>query len=274
MPLSSERTDWLPEQQERLLGSWAEQAVDIHCHCLPGIDDGPSTLDDSLRLCQALAEDGITTVFATPHQLGSYGRQNSAKLIRELVGQLQSALSSRGIPLEILPGSDVRIDERLCRLLDQDEVLTVGDIGKHLLLELPHDHFVDPSQLLASLIKRNLQPVMTHPERHRYLQRELERVEAWVDQGAIIQVTAGSLVGDFGEGAYRAAWTLVDEGLVHTIATDAHHVTRRPPRMTAAMLALREQAPGWLVQRMCLENPYRMLSGQFIQPGPIEETIV
>ncbi|TWT37085.1 Tyrosine-protein phosphatase YwqE [Posidoniimonas corsicana] len=262
---------WLPEQRTRLADSDCRRIVDVHCHCLPGLDDGPDSLEDSMRLLSALARDGFTTIVATPHQLGPYDRRNPAGRVRELIDEVAYEAACRGIPIELRPGADVRIDERLLDLLDAGELLTVADQGRHLLLELPHEQFLDPSPLFLPLAERGVQTVMTHPERHRYLRRNLSTVERWVDQGALIQVTAGSLVGDFGEGAYNAAWELVGWGLCHVVATDAHDDQRRPPRMNAAITALREQAPEWAVQRMVHENPHHMLVGDWVTAGQIRE---
>lgn len=266
-----ERNDWRPAQLERLAASAVARTVDVHCHCLPGIDDGPATLQDALRLCSALADDGFTTILATPHQLGTIGRDNTAEQIRRLAAELQEALDREGTPLEVYPGADVRIDDRLLRLLEEDQVLTTGDLGAHLLLELPHEHFIDPVMLFEPLLDRAIQPIMTHPERHRYLRRRLDAVESWVQQGALVQVTAGSLIGDFGDSAFQMGWALIDEGLVHLIATDAHNATRRPPCMTQAIAALSRQAPEWAVRRMCLENPFRVLTGEPVTPGVLSE---
>src|SRR5262245_50854510 len=98
---------WVRDQQNRLDEFDAPRCVDIHCHCLYDFDDGPGTLEDSIALCRALTLDGITTVIATPHQLGRYDRLNSASMIRRAVSQLASELAERDIPLEIYPGGDV-----------------------------------------------------------------------------------------------------------------------------------------------------------------------
>src|SRR5215475_13968790 len=102
-------------QQSRLDRFGVSQCVDIHCHALPGIDDGPRSLDESLVLCRSLMRDGITTVIATPHQLGRYDGQNRAKDVRERVEALQEVLDEKSIPLKILSGGEVRIDERITK---------------------------------------------------------------------------------------------------------------------------------------------------------------
>lgn len=267
----NDQDDWLPAQRRRMSDWSIERSVDIHCHCLAGLDDGPLDLQTAVSLCRALAHDGVTSVIATPHQLGAYDRANSAERVRRSVAELSESLAADGVPLEVFPGGEVRIDERLLSLLEQDQALTLADLGVCLLMELPHGQFVDPAPLFEPLLERSIQPIMAHPERHRYLRDQAHRIEDWVQRGALVQVTAGSLTGDFGRSASRVAWRLLDEGLVHVIASDAHDSSRRAPRMTDAIQALAEQAPEWLVRRVCLENPLRVLMGETITPGILSE---
>src|SRR5215831_6565428 len=124
-------------QKSRLARFGVSQCVDIHCHVLPGIDDGPRSLDESLTLCRSLMRDGITTVIATPHQLGRYDGHNCAKEVRRRVAELQTILDQKKIPLKILSGGEVRIDERITKLLHDDHILTLADGKRYLLLELP-----------------------------------------------------------------------------------------------------------------------------------------
>jgi protein-tyrosine phosphatase len=252
--------DWSPSQRARLADWDVEQSVDVHCHCLPGVDDGPETLKDSLALCRALVADGVTTVFATPHQLGRYDGINTAASIRQALAELQAELSAANIPLVLVPGADVRIDERLVRLVESGDVLTAGPLGRHLLLELPHGLFVDPLPAIAALQERGIQTIMTHPERHRYLAGSTRRLESWVAAGAAIQITAGSLVGEFGALAEQEAWRMVDAGMVSLVASDAHDA-RRPPRLSIALEALAEEVGREYARTVCLENPLQVLRG-------------
>lgn len=114
-----------------------EHYVDIHCHCLPGLDDGPATMSESLALCRALVDEDTTTVIATPHQLGRFSECNDVAQIKEVVLSVNEELRSNAIALRVVPGADVRVDERICRLLEEDKVLTLADGGKYILLELP-----------------------------------------------------------------------------------------------------------------------------------------
>lgn len=249
-------------QRSRLTHFDASASVDVHCHCLPGVDDGPETLDEALELCRALVDDGITTVIATPHQLGRYDGRNAATSVRAACNQLQDELRNRQIPLAVKPGADVRVDERIAGLLKMDEVLTLGDGRVHLLLELPHETYIDPQMLIRLLVSRGLQPIISHPERHEAIRARLSRVTPWLEQGAVLQVTAGSLLGQFGPDAQAAGWRLLEAGTVAIIATDAHDTQRRPPSMTAAAQLI-ERRLGFAAARLvCVENPLRVLQGR------------
>ena len=247
-------------QRKRLEHFGVPRCVNIHCHCLPGLDDGPQTQQEALALCRRLVADGVTTVVATPHQLGRYSRENSPARVRRAVGELAAALARENIPLEVLPGGDVRIDERLLALLDADEVLTVADRGQYLLLELPHEVFLDPQRLLGGLVKRGIQPIMTHPERYPYLRSAWDLMAGWVAQGAAIQITAGSLLGDFGSLAHDMAWEMATRGLVGLVATDAHG-EERPPRLSAAIEVLSAQLGLAFARQVCATNPLAVLKG-------------
>jgi protein-tyrosine phosphatase len=217
-------------------------------------------------LCEALVADGITTVIATPHQLGGYDHVNVAGRIRQAVADLSSELADAAIPLELAPGGDVRVDERLLRLLEADEILTAADGGRHLLLELPHNFLVDPMPIIVALEQRGVQTIMTHPERHRYLANADGRMAKWIEAGAALQITAGSLLGDFGPLANDVGWRLVHAGMVSLVATDAHDADRRPPCLTAALAALEQELGRDGARLLCIENPQLVFTGERIQP--------
>lgn len=249
--------------QETLLQRFGGvRCVDIHCHCLPGVDDGPATPEEALALCRALADDGLTEVIATPHQLGRYAGRNTAAAVREKVAELQRLLLAHDVPLTVRPGADVRIDEQIPRLLDADVVLTLGDSKQHLLLELPHNVFVDPLPLIRTLAARGVRCVVSHPERHGHISRHPRVVLPWVQQGALLQVTAGSLLGDFGERAERCAWDLLAAGLVAIVATDAHDTVRRPPRFAAAAELIEQRFGPDAARRVCCDGPAGVLASR------------
>ena len=230
--------DPTPAQLARRGRFAAEESVDVHCHCLPGLDDGPATMTDAVAMCRLLAADGITTVIATPHQLGTYEGANPPAAVRAAVADLSAALAAAAVPLRVVPGGDVRVDDGLLDHLSADRVLTLADGHAFLLLELPHESLVDLTRIVAGLTAAGVTPVLSHPERHDVLARRVDVALPWVAGGLLMQVTAGSLVGQFGPAAERAGWQMVERGLVALVATDAHDTARRPPSMSAAVDAI------------------------------------
>lgn len=255
-------------QRERLARFRTAQCVDIHCHCLPGLDDGPPAMDDALALCRALVGDGVTTVVATPHQLGRFDGQFTAQDIRQAVDDLNRALEADGVPLTVVPGADVRIDERIPSLLEADRLLTLADGGEHLLLELPHDTFIDPCALIGELTARGVRVILSHPERNAFLTRQPLAAAPWLARGAWFQVTAASLVGDFGPVSERAAWYWLTTHAAALVATDAHDTDFRRPRMSEAVDRIAERLGHVAARRVCIENPLRVLAGEELSPLP------
>lgn len=240
------------------------QVVDVHCHVLPGVDDGPPDLEASLALCRALVEDGITIVCATPHEMGRYEGHNLPSQIRAMVASLNETLKAQGIPLTVDCGADVRVDGRLLELIENDQVMTIADKKKHMLLELPHETFIDLTNITRALVKRGIQPIFTHPERHHGMRARPDLLAHWVSDGMLVQVTAGSLVGKFGPNSQRNAWSLIDSGLVHIVATDAHDHVERKPCMTRAMDLLAQEISPTVARKLCIENPLEVYEGRYI----------
>jgi protein-tyrosine phosphatase len=239
-----------------------EHYVDIHCHCLPGFDDGPATMSESLALCRALVNENITTVVATPHQLGRFSECNEAAQVREAVLTLNEKLKSNDIALGVMAGADVRVDERICQLLEADKVLTLADGGKYILLELPHEVFIDIEPLLADLGSMGIQSIISHPERHPGLTKEPDILAKWLECPAHLQVTAGSLLGCFGSATEKFGWGLLGSGRASLVATDCHNLDGRRPCMKAAFKRISDRLGETVARLVCIENPLRVLKGQ------------
>ena len=243
-----------------------EAMVDIHCHLLPGIDDGASSLDVSLAMAKLAADDGIDIVIATPHQLGNFTR-NTSDVVREAVRQLQSHLQQQHIPLRLLPGADVRIEADLTRRLDAGDVLTLGDHRKHLLLELPHELYFPLEPLLRSLAASGIVGILSHPERNQGLLTRRELVAQLVDAGCLMQITAGSLTGAFGAACQSFCRWMLRQGLVHFVATDAHGASSRRPLLRRAyheVCRLTDQATAY---ELCAGFPRAVASGADVPAG-------
>ena len=241
-----------------------EGFIDIHCHCLPGLDDGPATMTEALILCQQMANDGISTVIATPHQLGRYEGLNKAVHIRDAVKKLNKLLTGRDIPINILPGGEVRVDRGLCHLLESDEILTLADGNRYLLLELPNEIFIDIEPLIQELASIGIQSIISHTERISQLIQQPRILNRWLKHSATLQITASSLIGDFGVEFQRNAWQLLSSGLVSFIATDSHNTNSRRPQMRAAFKFINNNLGNTTARLLCVENPSRVLDGRDI----------
>jgi protein-tyrosine phosphatase len=240
--------------------------VDIHCHILPGIDDGARDWDESVAMAKLAAADGTTTIIATPHQLGGYGC-NQGDATRQRVVELRQRLADTGVPLEVFPGADVRIDEKLIEQLLSGNVLTLGDHGRHVLLELPHELYFPLESLVERLARHDLVPILSHPERNEGILRRPAVLESLVECGCLLQITAGSLCGSFGEPCQYLAELLVLSGLVHFVATDGHGAKSRRPVMRRAFECVSEIAGAETAIALCCANPALVASGQRVVAG-------
>ncbi len=205
--------------------------TDIHCHLLPGIDDGPRNWEQSIELCRAMADDGITRAVATPHLIdGVYN--NTLSLVTPLTAQLNERLGNTGIKLEVLTGAEVDLASRYAQ--GSPELPTLAG-GKAVLLEMPMAVLPQAmEEILFSVTSQDLIPVLAHPERNEPLQDNPRLAADWLRAGAVLQVDGDSLLGVWGRGAERLAIKLLERGLAQAMASDAHSVKRRPPRLAEA----------------------------------------
>ena len=231
--------------------------IDLHCHVLHGIDDGPQALEGSLAIARAAAAAGTRTLVATPHVSWRY--QNGAERIAELVGELNGELNGEGIALEVRSAAEIA----MTRLPDlgPDELAKLGyGGGRWLLIEPPFAAVASGLELIvADLKRRGHRIVLAHPERCDALRRDPELLGSLVRDGVLTSITAGSLTGAFGETVRRFALALAGEGMVHNVASDAHDPVHRPPTMAGAI----EQAGlGPLTEWLTEEIPAAILADE------------
>ena len=260
--------------------------IDLHNHLLHGLDDKTRTLEQSIQMCEISHRDRIRTIVATPHTLnGTY--QNNRSIILARVQELNSALEASEFPLDkqrsgpafnlqsairnpqselpltILPGADVHLNQETISQLDQGKVTTLGDRGKSLLIEFPFQNIPHGAEeVLRRLIERGIIPVITHPERNLEVVRRPERYYEMIRMGCLGQVTAGSLTGEFGPEAKRCAETLLNDALLHVIASDAHSTDERSPILTPAVEAAKRIVGEKEAWNMVTEYPRAILEGE------------
>jgi protein-tyrosine phosphatase len=204
--------------------------IDLHCHILPGIDDGAADLSVSLEMARASVADGVSVLACTPHILpGLY--HNSGPQIREAAQQLQQALDQEGIPLRLITGADNHIVADFVAGLRSGRLLALAE-SRYVLVEPPH-HIapVRIEEFFFDLTVAGYVPILTHPERLSWIKSHYSIMQRLVRAGAWMQITAGSLSGAFGRSAKYWAERMLDEGCVHILATDAHDTVRRPPNL-------------------------------------------
>jgi len=204
--------------------------IDLHCHILPGLDDGAADLSVSIEMARAFVADGVSIVACTPHILpGLY--HNTGQQIRKATAQLQHMLDREGIALKLVAGADNHIVWDFVAQLRSGHLLSLAD-SRYVLVEPPH-HVAPPrlEDLFYNLTVAGYVPILTHPERLTWIKSHYEAVRRLVCGGVWMQITAGSLAGAFGRNARYWGERMLDEGCVHILATDAHDVSRRPPNL-------------------------------------------
>lgn len=209
--------------------------IDLHIHILPNFDDGAASIEEFLNMCRIAKKDGIDTVVATPHTLNGVYNHNGDEIIQEVM-ELNSLLKKEGVEIEVIPGSDVRISPDLLEQIKKGKALTVNDNQTYLMIEFP-GYFVSPSVkgLLSELLRSGVIPIISHPERYLQVHENRAILSDMVMEGSLVQITAMSLTGEFGKGIRNCAEDLLEHGLVHIIASDAHNSTVRPPILSKAV---------------------------------------
>jgi protein-tyrosine phosphatase len=238
--------------------------IDIHAHILPGVDDGPPDLETSLTMLRLAARTGTTDIVATPH--ASLQFPYDPETIRARLVELRNAA---GDSIRIHSGCDLQLHyENIQRALAHPETYSINGRG-YLLVELS-DLMIPRNldEIFAELRAAGLSPILTHPERNPLLEHRLEELEAWVEQGLAIQITAQSLFGRFGGSARTQARKLLERNLVHFIASDAHDPEDRTPRLDEAWRWLERNFGPDYARILLEENPRAALYGEAIQRPP------
>ena len=207
--------------------------IDLHAHILPGIDDGPRTLEDAIEMARVARADGIAAIAATSHA-GDRSFGWTREQYEAALASVRAVLSEAEIDLEIIPGCEALIDPALPAEVGKGQVRTLND-GRFLLLELPflqYPSYVE--RVVFDLQLAGVMPVLAHAERYRAIQEDPNRLIPLIERGVLVQVTAASVLGDFGERPRETAEILATHNLLHLLASDAHDARRRAPAMSEA----------------------------------------
>lgn len=235
--------------------------IDLHCHILPGVDDGPRTLEEAVAMCRMAAADGCEAMIATPHQRRGEWWNADRPALAALADELQSAV---GAGFRVLLGGEVHVDAGLLaeveKLPDGGGILPLAG-SRYLLIEFgSFGTAAEASHLIHELIVAGWRPIVAHPEFIPWLATDPELVARLVSQGALTQVTAMSLTGDFGRRPQADSFALLEAGLVHFVASDSHGTRRRPPGLKRAYYIVAGRWGEKLARRLVADNPRAVLA--------------
>ncbi len=242
--------------------------VDVHCHLLAGLDDGPRTEDDALEMCRMAHQDGTGMVAALAHQNERWS-ENTPDIIRAAVSRLSTALNQVGVELAVFPCAEVTASPDMVALWDAGQLLSVADRGGYLLVEMPHGLFVDLAPAARALRQRGVRIILAHPERQPELLHEPGAIEALIREGCLVQVSAASVTDPATPADGRALRSWVRRGCVHLIGSDGHSPRKRRPLMGDACRQIAAWAGAGAADRICSTNGAAVLSGLPLQvPEP------
>lgn len=238
--------------------------IDLHCHILPNVDDGARGLEDSLAMAYIAAADGVRTIVATPHNGDIAGGQDEAAWHLEA---LRGHLSTAGIDLQLVLGAENFLEPNIVDLVAQGRAWTIGS-GPYILVELPLvDYPIFTEQAVFQLQVQGYVPIIVHPERNGAFQRDEELLAGLVEKGALAQITAASLLGDFGGRTRAVAESMVRRNMVHIIASDAHSPTgHRSPALSPGVEAAARLIGAERAREMVTTVPEMVLAGRRLEP--------
>ncbi len=244
--------------------------IDLHCHILPGVDDGAKNIDESVLMAKNAVEEGITHILATPHHK-AHGWDNEKKEVKKLVDELQNEIDKNNIPLTIFSGQEVRIYGDIIEDIEADKILFIDESNQYLLIEFPSTTIpAYTERLFYQLQQFGVTPIVVHPERNRAVQKDPNRLKELIDKGALSQLTAGSYVGGFGKEIEKLSKDLIEANMIHFIASDSHNVTNRKFHLKEAYDKLEAEYGENLVNRY-QKTTKDLVNGEVVFPPVAKE---
>ena len=248
--------------------------VDIHCHILPATDDGALSLEESVAMCLAAADDGIEVIVATPHMFDGVHTTPEAGFIRERIDEVMAACSGK---IKIMPGGEVRYSHEIFKEAKDPATRIKLNGTSYMLLEFAFQMVpANIEMTIFQMLNAGVTPVIAHPERNKRIQQHPEILAGLIERGAFSQIDAGSLTKSFGAEPYESAKKIIEAGMAHFIATDAHHLERRRPILTDAVAVAAAIGGAEYARAMVEENPRALINDRVIpyQPDPDLDTLL
>lgn len=220
--------------------------IDLHCHLLPGVDDGSPDLATSLKLAQDAVNDGVTHALLTPHHMNGH-YVNHKQDVLKATDDFQQALNENDIPLTVFPGQEVRLNGELLDTLQKDDILFADEGGRYMLLEFPSQEVPQyAKEMVFKLCQRGIVPIIVHPERNAELLDHPERLQPFLEQGCLTQLTSSSYLGRFGKKIEKVTTEFIKAGQGAIFASDAHALSHREYELSEALDKLsREFGADW-----------------------------
>ena len=243
--------------------------IDLHCHILPGADDGPAILAESLAMARQAVADGIHTIVATPHGLGG-AHGNSPETVTRAVQAFQADLVSHNLPIQLLPGCEVHLCPDMADRICNGEAVFLDPAKNYILIEFPFKNVSKAfSEEIKKLIKANITPVLAHPERNPISFKKPAILAEFISWGCLVQTNTTSILGGFGKTIQAGAERLISRDMVHIIASDAHSAGRRAPELSLAVAFTGKiLADPAKAMAMVTEIPEMIINGQEVIPPP------
>jgi protein-tyrosine phosphatase len=234
--------------------------VDIHCHLLAGLDDGPRTMDAALEMCALAYRDGVRLMAAGAHQNERWANVTPT-VIRAAARQLERALQREGIAMTVFPCAEVMAHPHTVDHWRDGKLLSVNDGNQYMLLEMPHGVFVDLLPTVRSLRECGLRPILAHPEREARFLHEAGEIEAMIEAGCLVQVSASSVTDPKSATDATALQDWFRRSIVHLLGSDGHSPQRRPPLMAGAYRRIIEWAGVAQADRIASANGLAVVHG-------------
>ncbi|HEY1343137.1 MAG TPA: CpsB/CapC family capsule biosynthesis tyrosine phosphatase [Bryobacteraceae bacterium] len=234
--------------------------VDMHCHLLAGLDDGPPTDEVAETMCRLAYEDGTRMVAATAHQNERWN-QVTPERIRTATEHLARSLRTLGLGLSVFPCAEVMVEPDTEESWRAGRLMSLADRGQFLLIEMPHGLFVDLSEMVLGLREAGVRPILAHPERHEELLHEAGQIERLIEAGCLVQVSASSVAQPRSRTDAQALRSWFKRGVVHCLGSDGHSATRRPPLMSAAYRQIVRWVGSGMADRICSVYGMAILQG-------------
>ena len=241
--------------------------VDIHCHILHRFDDGSASLEESLAMARMAVQSGVTDIVATPHFPGHTASLRRVGRLLERYEELSQAIARADIPLKLHLGAEILCMADTVDLASRKLLPTIGDTSYFLTEFYFDEHYSFMDEMLQALSEAGYTPVVAHPERYDAIAQDPLVLDRWFRRGYVLQLNKGSILGAFGGQVRHTAHTILDAGLAHVIASDAHSASHRTPHMGQLTEWLEHHVDPGYARILTEENPGRLIRGEAMVPA-------